>query len=131
MEMQIACYYTLSTISQTLAGAFGFLVAIVLYRMQAIGGQLPVLAEMVINGTQQEAKSVSLRKMRARGQWPDFFAMVHEIGIPGTAHGGIGLTSSECFFELKTLVGQLDSIRDGLRRSMYATGGTLIACLIL
>src|SRR4051794_38603307 len=77
MEMQIAWYYTLSTISQTLAGAFGFLVAMVLYRMQAIGGQLPDLAEMVINGTQQEAKSVSLRKMRARGQWADFFAMVH------------------------------------------------------
>jgi hypothetical protein len=41
MEMQIACYYTLSTISQTLAGAFGFLLAVVLYRMQAIGNGLP------------------------------------------------------------------------------------------
>jgi hypothetical protein len=31
----------LSTISQTLAGAFGFLLAVVLYRMQAIGHGLP------------------------------------------------------------------------------------------
>ncbi len=36
-------YYTLSTISQTLAGAFGFLVAVVLYRMQAIKEELPQL----------------------------------------------------------------------------------------
>lgn len=34
-------YYTLSTISQTLAGAFGFLVAVVLYRMQSIKDSLP------------------------------------------------------------------------------------------
>ncbi len=39
MGMEIACYYTLSTISQTLAGAFGFLLAVV-YRMQAIGNGL-------------------------------------------------------------------------------------------
>ena len=36
-------YYTLSTISQTLAGAFGFLVAVVLYRMQSIKDSLPML----------------------------------------------------------------------------------------
>jgi hypothetical protein len=41
MEMHVACYYTLSTISQTLAGAFGFLLAVVLYRIQAIGNGLP------------------------------------------------------------------------------------------
>ena len=35
-------YYTLSTISQTLAGAFGFLVAVVLYRMQSIKDSLPM-----------------------------------------------------------------------------------------
>jgi hypothetical protein len=29
-------YYTLSTIAQTLAGAFAFLVAVVLYRLEAI-----------------------------------------------------------------------------------------------
>ena len=31
-----ALFYTFSTIAQTLAGAFGFLVAVVLYRMQSI-----------------------------------------------------------------------------------------------
>ncbi len=41
MGMEIACYYTLSTISQTLAVAFGFLLAVVVYRMQAIGDGLP------------------------------------------------------------------------------------------
>jgi hypothetical protein len=41
MEMQTACYYTLSTISQTLAGAFGFLLAVVLYRLQSSSDALP------------------------------------------------------------------------------------------
>ncbi len=39
MGVEIACSYTLSTISRTLAGAFGFLLAAV-YRMQAIGNGL-------------------------------------------------------------------------------------------
>ena len=34
--METACYYTFSTIAQTLAGAFGFLVAVVLFRMQSL-----------------------------------------------------------------------------------------------
>ena len=34
--MEAACSYTLSTIAQTLAGAFGFLVAVVLFRLQAL-----------------------------------------------------------------------------------------------
>ena len=49
-------YYTLSTISQTLAGAFAFLVAVVLYRMQAIKGALPMLEEKA-----SEAHSVHIR----------------------------------------------------------------------
>jgi len=40
MGVEIACSYTLSTISQTLAVAFGFLLAVVVYRMQAIGNGL-------------------------------------------------------------------------------------------
>ena len=35
MAMEIACYHTLSTISQTLAGAFGLLLAVVVYRRRA------------------------------------------------------------------------------------------------
>ncbi len=38
--MENACYYTFSTISQTLAGAFGFLVAVVLYQIQMVTGRL-------------------------------------------------------------------------------------------
>jgi hypothetical protein len=44
MEMSVACYYTLSTISQTLAGAFGLLLAVVLYRLQALRDGLPAKA---------------------------------------------------------------------------------------
>jgi hypothetical protein len=38
-------YYTLSTIAQTLAGAFAFLVAVVLYRLEAIKEGRPGLQE--------------------------------------------------------------------------------------
>src|SRR4051794_30803436 len=41
MGMQIACFYTLSTISQTLVVAFGFLLAVVLHRLQSIRDGLP------------------------------------------------------------------------------------------
>lgn len=35
-----AYFYTYSTIAQTLAGAFGFLVAVVLYRLQMLNNSL-------------------------------------------------------------------------------------------
>ena len=34
--MDTACYYTFSTISQTLAGAFGLLVAVVLFQIPGL-----------------------------------------------------------------------------------------------
>src|SRR4051812_7449046 len=41
-------YYTLSTISQTLAGAFAFLVAVALFRMQSIEADMErALAEVI------------------------------------------------------------------------------------
>lgn len=40
MDLSNACYYTFSTISQTLAGAFGILVAVTLYRMEAVNSLL-------------------------------------------------------------------------------------------
>jgi hypothetical protein len=41
-------YYSYSTIAQTLAGAFGFLAAVVLYRLQALNGQLHDIASHLI-----------------------------------------------------------------------------------
>jgi hypothetical protein len=41
-------YYSYSTIAQTLAGAFGFLAAIVLYRLQALNGHMERIASQLI-----------------------------------------------------------------------------------
>jgi hypothetical protein len=41
-------YYSYSTIAQTLAGAFGFLAAIVLYRLQALNGHMERIAHHLI-----------------------------------------------------------------------------------
>ncbi|HEY4328902.1 MAG TPA: hypothetical protein VGN88_04140 [Phycisphaerae bacterium] len=41
-------YYTYSTLAQSLAGAFGFLAAVVLYRLQALNSQLEKIASNLI-----------------------------------------------------------------------------------
>src|ERR1700744_1205333 len=41
-------YYSYSTIAQTLAGAFGFLAAVVLYRLQALSNQIQTSATQLI-----------------------------------------------------------------------------------
>jgi hypothetical protein len=41
--MSNVCFYTFSTVCQTLAGAFGFLVAVALYRLKEIPDQLKSL----------------------------------------------------------------------------------------
>ena len=66
--MDTACYYTLSTIAQTLAGAFGFLVAVVLFRLQALAVERREVAESLrrardglIPGTDKDTESSRLR----------------------------------------------------------------------
>lgn len=123
-------FYTYSTIAQTLAGAFGFLVAVVLYRMQAIA------MDMQGSGAEFEtctaAPHSGLKQMRAREQWDRY--VEHAEGVLGGYHPP-GARSRE---ELKDGLGRvkdaltiLKSTKSSLRRSLYWTAGTIVASLTL
>jgi hypothetical protein len=60
-------FYTYSTIAQTLAGAFGFLVAAVVFRLQAISSRVDLFAEQVLKGSPTEPSK--LREIHVTGDW--------------------------------------------------------------
>jgi hypothetical protein len=60
-------FYTYSTIAQTLAGAFGFLVAAVVFRLQAISSRVDLFAEQVLKGSPSD--SSKLREIQVTGDW--------------------------------------------------------------
>ncbi|MFN9906216.1 MAG: hypothetical protein ACK56F_08850, partial [bacterium] len=60
-------FYTYSTIAQTLAGSFGFLVAAVVFRLQAISSRVDQFAEQVLQTSPAEA--ARLRDIRVSGDW--------------------------------------------------------------
>jgi hypothetical protein len=121
-------YYTYSTISQTLAGAFGFLGAVVIYRTQAIESLIGELAS-VVEGATSEATQTTLKRLRLQGDWAEFVRTVRSEGTPGKVWSGWG-THVECLEELEPRVGQLTAIKKSLGRSLFNTAGTIAACLV-
>ena len=100
-------YYTLSTISQTLAGAFAFLVAVVLYRMQAIKGALPMLKEKA-----SEAHSEYIRTTSSSDK------------IQEQARKAKDVTHEE----FENTKDKLDIIRKDLQHSLNCTAAAIGAC---
>ncbi len=102
-------YYTLSTISQTLAGAFGFLVAVVLYRMQSIKDSLPMLEK---KASEAHTGAIMLSSSSDRAQ--------------ERAKKEKELTSQT----LNIARGKLVEIRAQLKRSVNFTAATIGVCLM-
>jgi hypothetical protein len=69
-------YYTYSTLAQSLAGAFGFLAAVVLYRLQSLNGQLQVIATNLI-GDPRTFVLEPFRTLFAYHRWAQFVRQVH------------------------------------------------------
>ena len=70
-------YYTYSTLAQALAGAFGFLAAVVLYRLQALNGQLQLIAGNLI-GDSKTFVIEPFRTLFAYQRWSLFVYHVHK-----------------------------------------------------
>jgi hypothetical protein len=130
MEIQVACYHTLSTISQTLAGAFGFLLAVVLYRMQASVNALPAKA-----GAFEELQAFSGQRhpfdeLRRRGDWAGYIDLatrkLDEIKGVEDREKAVAL-----LLEIRADVDTVGAIKSSLEWSLRWTAGTVIACLIL
>jgi hypothetical protein len=83
-----ACYYTFSTVCQTLAGAFGFLVAVVLYRLQGIGQALDGAAYYLHTGRNFQQND-NLDRARKEGDWDGLEAMLRRSTI------NLGLTPEQ------------------------------------
>jgi hypothetical protein len=79
-------YYTFSTISQSLASAFAFLVAVALYRMQTIENEMETaLGEVIQHAVHGKDQSFLMRKNRCRS-WEDmdqYIRQEHVDTIPG------------------------------------------------
>jgi len=52
--MENACYYTFSTVCQMLAGAFGFLLAAVLFRVQSLEIVIRAWKPDVLSGSKDQ-----------------------------------------------------------------------------
>lgn len=64
-------YYSYSTIAQAVAGAFGFLAAVVLYRLQALNSQLEVIATNLM-GDPRTFQVEPYRTLFVYQRWPLF-----------------------------------------------------------
>ena len=120
-----ACYYTFSTVCQTLAGAFGFLVAIALYRVQGID-------QMLYNNCLSWTAGWGLLEvdsLRLARDWPRIAEMLRKIENPPQPGIRAPLDISKAKF--LSLVGQLQAVKDDLRHSLELTGLTIGVSLVM
>ncbi len=121
-------FYTYSTIAQTLAGAFGFLVAVVLYLIQGINAHISNCAEtLVVNSPADRNK---LRQLRSSGRWDEMIRLHADAGQQNPAlTGETNRFTDEQFQEMRREVVRLATVRRELGRSMYMTGVVILAAI--
>ncbi len=105
--MDTAIYYGLSTVAQVLASAFGFLVAVTLYRMDSIREEMGEITEV-------------LRKIM--GEWEQRGPDAQEQARK---------TYMEVMESRDSEDENLKAVKARLRYSMRWTAGTITACLVL
>jgi len=125
-------YYTYSTIAQTLAGAFGFLIAAVLYQRQALSSRLSSVAELL--ESKPDLASIEkdrLRNLKIREEWVEYLRIARELrfGPRGTRSGETEI--EELFERFQEDVDKLSSISKRFQWSLVFTGVTITACFIL
>jgi hypothetical protein len=122
--MDTACYYTFSTICQTLAGAFGFLVAVVLYRLNQIPGQILVILPGAKAGRGLENNSVFNRAVN-EGNWlkvADILEKTDLLPSISTSDREVWNRDRANFIRVAKL---LDSLVIDLRKALFLTSTTI------
>ena len=110
MDLTTACYYTWSTISQTLAGAFGIVVPVVIYRIQRVEErQVGVLITV-----QQTARVIADSTPTEQRDAPEYREKMTKL-----------------FADIEVLPGQRKHAITVLISSLYWTSGTILACIFL
>lgn len=129
-EIEISVYfYTYSTIAQTLAGAFGFLVAVVLFLIQGISSHISNCAAALV--TNSPADRNRLRQLQSSGRWDEMIRLHADAGQHDPAlNSATNLFTDEQFQEMRRGVVRLANVRRELSRSMYMTGLVILASII-
>ncbi len=140
--MENACYYTFSTISQSLAGAFGFLVAVVLYQIQVMLGRLE-RGRSMLGDMSYHPGYIRFVQAEREERWSEM-ADVLEKNPPLPAPPNIPpdykdmyerhwlyQTSRGHYADYIRNARQLASIKNGLERSLKGTGTTIGLSLAL
>src|SRR6516164_9894641 len=103
-------FYTYSTIAQTLAGAFGFLVAVVLYLIQGIHTHIQTCAATVVANSLADRNR--LRQLQSGGKWDEMIRLHAEAGQQNPAlDSATNLFTDEQFQEMRRQVVRLANVR--------------------
>jgi hypothetical protein len=114
-------WYAYSTIAQTLAGSFGFLVAVALYQMQGIAGNFRGRMEFLFaNLFTAPERPKELVEALLRDDAERFVAIAQTL-----AHDP---QFEDRYITLSLDVRRLRKIKDRLRLSILLTGPTIVAC---
>jgi hypothetical protein len=122
-------FYTYSTIAQTLAGAFGFLVAVVLYLMQGINVHISSCAATLVANSSADRNR--LRQLQSSGKWDEMIHLHAGAGQQNPAlTGETNRYTDDQFQEMRREVLRLTTIRRELNRSMFMTGLVILASIV-
>jgi hypothetical protein len=129
-EVEISVYfYTYSTIAQTLAGAFGFLVAVVLFLIQGINSHIGHCAAALVANSPADRNR--LRQLQSSGRWDEMIRLHAEAGQQNPAvTSETNRFTDEQFQEMRREVVRLAAVRRELSRSMYMTGLVILASIV-
>src|SRR5579864_9030311 len=121
-----AYFYTYSTIAQTLAGAFGFLVAVILYLIQGINVHIGNCAATLVANSPADRNR--LRQLQGGSRWDEMIRLHAEAGQQNTELSSeTNRHTDEQFQEMRKEVLRLSNIRRELSRSMFMTGLVILA----
>jgi hypothetical protein len=122
-------FYTYSTIAQTLAGAFGFLVAVVLYLIQGINTHISSCAATLVANSSADRNR--LRQLQSGGKWDEMIHLHADAGQENSAlTGETNRYTDDQFQEMRREVLRLTTIRRELNRSMFMTGLVILASIV-
>lgn len=120
---------TYSTLASTLAGAFGFLVAVVLYVMQGINAHISNCAAALVAGS--PADRHRLQQLQSSGKWDEIISLHAHAGqqnpdMPKDENRMM----DEQFQEMRRAMARLVTLKRELSQAMYTTGFVIMASII-
>ena len=120
-----AFYYTYSTIAQTLAGAFAFLVAVVLYQLQTLANRMESTGQSLVSLYPGDTDVIG-RRISCH-DWEEAIPFFEKGDFSGRGDDLRSFVDTQVRF-LKDGVAKTTAIQAQIRRSMLATGIVVVCC---